>query len=327
MGIAVSFLNSLTETAQLWILYAFYPFMQTDDLFEVACSVTNYVATEFHQASCPEIQSWQRVKDSVEYSIHFPDERSNNNPVVILLHGSSSPLSDSMLERRDFFLNNGFAVMMLNSFSKLRQLQALDKEITLQFEDIPPTYARIIKEGGLEQDYLNPISKGHAFLPAVRAADLLVALDVVRDHPGIDSSAIHLIGFSHGGSVVLEALTLVKNNKPPPGLPYLPLHPLRGVRSTVVFYPNCRVGLYYPWYITYPDIPTLMILASQDEEVNPYNCQSINVAINQKLKTDMIHEQWFNNSHAFDMKEYKNNFDHNSKLKAYDLTLKFILKH
>ncbi len=55
-------------------------------------------------------------------------------------------------------------------------------------------------------------------LPAERAADLLVTLDWARKQPWVDRERIAAVGFSHGGTTIMDAFVLAPPKRRPAGL-------------------------------------------------------------------------------------------------------------
>lgn len=299
----------------------------TGDIYDGACLLTAYLFNEFHESVCLDRVSPEEISRETQFKIYLPYGKSPF-PGVILFHGSSPAFSDSMLQRKRFFLDQGWAVMIANSITHARASdfcsshqheeddQASSDE---QCDSLPVTI-------NCMQRYLDNISQGYTLTPGERALDFYEAVKVMRKHPDIDANRLSVVGYSHGGSVVLEALTLAANNLTPPGGQQLPDNPIRGINAASVYYPNCRPGMYFEHYRQMPDIPVQVILASQDEEVLPEICEEIVNEINQNDLKKKMHVHYFDGAHAFDMTEYpgyNSTFRHKVQTKTAD----FIRQH
>ena len=160
--------------------------------------------------------------------------------------------------------------------------------------------------------FLSWATEGKTMLPGERTHEFFEAIQIMRKHPRIKADQLSVVGYSHGGSVVLDALSLAANNMPPPGGSRLPENPLEGVNSAVVYYPNCRPGCYFEDLRSIPDIPVLMLLAEHDKFVSPTLCQEVVDDVNQRKEARFITTMSFDAEHAFDMTEYP---DFNQTLK------------
>ncbi|MGI9273742.1 MAG: dienelactone hydrolase family protein [Endozoicomonas sp.] len=301
----------------------------TGDVFAAGEWLTRYLFREYHQALDVEPNSWEKVRRDLHYQIKTP-RGLPPFPGVILLHGSSPAFSQSMMKRSEILLANGYAVMIVNSFTRSRCLENYfgeaeppDKYKVLC--NVPRTFSDQIP--AVMASYIDRVTKGYTLLPAERTQDLFAALEVIRGDIRVDAGRLSIIGYSHGGSVVLEALSLARAGQPPPGLDTLPENVLDGVNATVVYYPSCQPSTYYRWFESIASIPTLMIQANQDEYVTPYFCRDTANIINYRSGKQMIEVLSFQNKHAFDMREYPEAFDPVNAEKATEKTLTFIRKN
>lgn len=132
-----------------------------------------------------------------------------------------------------------------------------------------------------------------------RAADVLVAMAVAREHPAVDPDRLVVVGYSHGGWSALEALAL--GEALPPGLMDSPGDRWRGVRGIVAWYPYC--GRAASFDVDWPThMPVLMLLAAKDEITDPQPCARI--ASGQAAAGRPVREMTFPGvSHAFDRQE------------------------
>ena len=322
------------EYLQYLLLVAMSWMTPTGDLYDSACLLTKYLFREYHEGVCPKPLTWEKVQAELEYEFFYPSTgHFAPYPLVILVHGSSSANSVTMQKRRAFFLQLGYAVMVPDSFTEPRVKAGLALPLQKKGLYAPGASAPdIFTDSAAYQKqvdlFYERVSDGHAFLPAVRAADVFVALDAARKNPRIDSNGISIVGFSHGASTVLEALTLAELGKPLPGMKRLPKERLAtGVRSIVLYYPSCQPGHYYAWHSVWPQIPTLMILGSQDELCRPGNCQAINRTINQRVGFPLIQVVMYNAPHNFDMEEFPKDYMPEYEKRALMDTLRFIGSH
>ena len=135
-----------------------------------------------------------------------------------------------------------------------------------------------------------------------------------------------VIGYSHGGSVALEALTLSEKQLPPPGDKTFSReeHSLDGIRAVVVYYPNCRPGMYFHWHSQIRDIPLQFHMALNDEYVRPDLCDAVISRIRQHPRFSKLSTLYYDARHAFDMKEYGDAYNEHSKQTSITHTLEFI---
>ncbi|KEQ11780.1 dienelactone hydrolase family protein [Endozoicomonas numazuensis] len=291
---------------------------------------------EFQEAACIRRRSWEEIEREVSHPIWFPKVGSPPYSTVILLHGSSPAFSKSMQERRDFFLSHGYAVMIVNSFTRIRALKfcfdkdqpchayqqkggaSHDQAITL---DLPES--DLLTE--IRKEMIDTVTKGYFLLPAERMADLVIALKNIRGYQKVDSNNLHIIGYSHGGSVVLDAMTMSNNNLSVPATGSLPADAFKGVRSVTAYYPNCAPGTYYQHFMSTPTtIPTLLVLAKKDTDVKPEICSDIARHVNHHSFWKPYYVETFDEGHAFDMEEYPDTYSVQSKQSVMQKTLTFI---
>ena len=318
----------------------------SDDVFENSCYLTRFLFPEYHEAVCVSVVTDEEITRETDFHIFFPKNSSPPYPAVLLVSGSSPVSSATMNERRELFLEQGFAVMVLDSFTPHRILedcfrndvpcntyQKLSGNHWNHSQPLPVSCPAINLFHEHNQAYisafLSRITLGYTLLPAERTHDLFKALEILRQHGKIDRNRLVIIGYSHGGSVVLEALTLTGNRRPPPGDKHFSesRHSLEGVTAVISYYPNCRPGTYFERHGNMAEIPVLAILARYDEYVRSELCQQAIDSTNQYLGYQGIRTLMFDNFHAFDMKEYGAAYDPQSKKLAADKTLKFIREH
>ena len=313
-----------------------------NDVYKVACHLTRMMYPQYVEMICLGNISKEEIQREIMTPVYYPDIPPPF-PGIILVSGSSPANSNSMMERKAFFLEKGFAVMILDSFTRARiledcfrkdapcityqQLQGYHWNISMSC-DCPVITEQTTSEpeSALLRNYLNRVTTGGTLSPAERAHDLYEALHIFRRNKKVDSNNLTIIGYSHGASTVLEVLTFTENKIPPPGdATFSPEeHSLQGVRSVVAYYPNCRPGTYFHWHAAIKKIPVLVHLAHRDEYVKPELCQSVIDKINKDNSGYKVQTYYYDELHAFDMKEYGVAYSEESKRLALDRSLEFI---
>jgi hypothetical protein len=91
---------------------------------------------------------------------------------------------------------------------------------------------------------LDGVCEGNELWGFQRAAYVLVAWQDLRQHPRTDPAALYLLGWSHGGWAVLDAVALAGNGVPPPHLDAFPDNPLQCLRGVFALHPYCGLGSY-----------------------------------------------------------------------------------
>ncbi len=131
-----------------------------------------------------------------------------------------------------------------------------------------------------------------------RAADVLAALDIVRETDGIDPERLVLAGWSHGGWTLLDAMSFVSDGNAPPALKAVDAD-FDGVVRIVAIYPYCgfparasgRIGAGLP--------PVDMILAGRDRVAPHGDCVRLaEQAADSGAEID--YAIWSGVTHAFD---------------------------
>lgn len=138
-----------------------------------------------------------------------------------------------------------------------------------------------------------------------RAADVVAAVTYVQRIPQLDGRRVVLIGWSHGGWAVMDALTFGPRSRPT-NLDSVPRNWSQGVRAVVLFYPYCGFGTRSA-SVGWPNpLPSLMFLAGDDENVPTDACLKSahqlaekGVSIEVRLQPNATH--WFDNPEGFDL--------------------------
>ncbi|MFK8029651.1 MAG: dienelactone hydrolase family protein [Gammaproteobacteria bacterium] len=199
----------------------------------------------------------------------FTPEGTGPFPTVVGYHGCSGTLHGS----RDWarFLNKaGYAVVHVESI-KPRELDWPD------------------------------VCSGKKLWGSERAGDIMVSLDAIRNMPFVNPDQLHLIGWSHGGWSIMDALTFAGDRKRPPNLKSMADHPLSGVQSATLFYPFCEFPARgrHGWP---QDFPVHFMFAETDSIVSNAACEAIisKQVANGKPTTS---KTYANTDHAFDMRD------------------------
>lgn len=328
-------MNFYPELLQRFLLYVTSVCTGSNDVFLNSCALTNHLFTEYHEAFCLPETSREDIIRKAHFNLFEPDI-APPYPGVILVHGSSQAYSESMLDRKNLLLKEGFAVMIIDSFTHTRIYEYCQKPgnhcsktpyfwhpFYIPADQCPATINMDKVNQETLQTFLDRVVEGMTLMPAERTHELFEAIQMMKSHAHIKPDQISIIGYSHGGSVVLEALSLAAKNMSPPGSTTLSGASLAGVNSAVAYYPNCRPGSYFENLRATPNIPTLLVLADRDEFVSPDICQEVADDINQRKSARFITTVRFDAQHAFDMKEYPG-FNELYKSRVISETLYFI---
>lgn len=132
-----------------------------------------------------------------------------------------------------------------------------------------------------------------------RAADVEAALEIARSDARIDAERLALIGWSHGGWTVLEALDYAGENRMPPAIPDADARPLAGVRSAILVYPYCGFPVRADGRGFPADIAIHALLAGGDLVAPPGDCRRLFDRA-QAAGTPVDHVTWPGLTHAFD---------------------------
>ncbi|MFC5694341.1 dienelactone hydrolase family protein [Pseudomonas sp. GCM10022186] len=138
---------------------------------------------------------------------------------------------------------------------------------------LPAGYAALFvdsnKARGIED--WHPVCDGKQLWGNERAIDVYAALALARRNPAIDSGRLALLGYSHGGWTILDALSY--DGSAGHGFPATGKGALAGVRGVITYYPYCgfpahlRAGLEHP-------TPVLMFLGGKDHITDHQQCLS-----------------------------------------------------
>ncbi|MHC5347554.1 dienelactone hydrolase family protein [Metapseudomonas furukawaii] len=138
---------------------------------------------------------------------------------------------------------------------------------------LPAGYAALFVDShaarGIED--WRPVCDGKQLWGNERALDVYAALALARRNPAVDGTQLALLGYSHGGWTILDALSY--DGAAGHGFPATGQNALAGVRGVIAYYPYCgfpaqlRAGLGHP-------APVLMFLGGKDHITDHQQCLS-----------------------------------------------------
>ncbi len=152
------------------------------------------------------------------FTVRHPDDAPVRTPVMIMLHGCGGPrpFIDDMAEAA---ANAGATAVVVDSFA-------------------PRRISRIAA--------FATVCTGARLQGRERAGDLYATLAWARAQPWADPNRIGVIGWSHGGWTIMDALALRSGEemRRATGLENLSAEPLEGLAGTMLVYPYAGVGTY-----------------------------------------------------------------------------------
>ena len=157
----------------------------------------------------------------------------------------------------------------------------------------------------------------YAASPAVRARDAHAGKTFLAGLPGIDPGAIGVVGWSHGGTVVLASVVAYASDQPDRQQPF---------KAAVAFYPGC------PTAMGPPDAPLLFLLGGADDWTPAATCQAMT------LDGEPVHAYelvvYPGATHAFDVEGLSTEFqghvlryDPEAAAAAHDRMATFLVEH
>ncbi|MBF7730126.1 dienelactone hydrolase family protein [Pseudomonas sp. N040] len=222
-----------------------------------------------------------------------PPNATGPFPTVLAFHGCGGQ-RQSMRENLDsWLLPAGFAVLYVDSFA-----------------------ARGITDW-------QPVCDGKLFWGNERAQDVYAALDLAAAMPQVDRQRLAVMGFSHGGWAILDALAYggeAGHGFARPGPQTLQL-----IKAAVTYYPYCG----YPAHLRLdsqapPEIPLLMLLAGQDSVTSHRQCLDSLDALG-LAQIQLV--QYQAADHVFDQPSPMHTYQPALAADAHRQTLAFLRKH
>ncbi len=210
------------------------------------------------------------------------------HPAVVMLHGRAGPYSSNVngactvvargaasacganaLSQRhrmwgDYWADHGYAALLVDSFGPRGRGHGYGRNS----HDDP------------EREAVNELT--------VRPLDAEGALAWLATQPGVKPDRVMLQGWSNGGSTTLN--TLQRQAQATTGGPRF--------RAALAFYPGCGPKAVLARTIKL-DIPLMMLLGSDDEEVSPAICRELAARSSGPMSTPQV--QWYDGAtHDFD---------------------------
>ncbi|MGQ0532030.1 MAG: dienelactone hydrolase family protein [Caulobacteraceae bacterium] len=152
------------------------------------------------------------------FTVRRPEQATAPTPVVIMLHGCGGP-RPFIAEMADAAARAGATAVVVDSFA-------------------PRRISRIAA--------FATVCTGARLQGRERAGDLYAAMTWARAQPWADPNRIGVIGWSHGGWTIMDALALRSGEemRRATGLDDLEGEPLTGLTATMIVYPYAGVGTY-----------------------------------------------------------------------------------
>jgi carboxymethylenebutenolidase len=178
----------------------------------------------------------------------FEPQTAGPHPAIVLLHGRAGPYSSAAkgvytaatLSKRhkewgEFWAQRGYSALLVDSFG-------------------PRGYPGGFPAGSYSE---RPAEVSEQ---TIRPLDAYAALRFLRTQRGVIADRIGVQGWSNGGMTVLAAMSDQAPGKPE-----------NGFRAALAEYPGCNMDAVKGEYRSYA--PILLLLAAEDEEVNPRACE------------------------------------------------------
>jgi dienelactone hydrolase len=204
-------------------------------------SVTAAYSWYFQEAIFAQPQSFEHTQQLLlpQMQVLLPDT-DEPRPAVLFFHGCGGPRDYSVARARRI-VELGYVAILVDSYTG----RGIDWQLSCEGRVLPGSQ---------------------------RAADVLVALEFARQQPAVDPDRLFVMGYSHGGWTVLEALA--NGDALPPKLSDSPGNHLAGVVGVIAWYPYCGIGAEYTrgWS---SDVPVLILLAADDQTTAPEPCIDI----------------------------------------------------
>jgi dienelactone hydrolase len=192
-----------------------------------------------------------------------PDTFPGQRPGVVLMHGRAGPYSSSQHGQGcdgQYTPNACFNVTTLSL--KIESWAKRWQELGYMTLVVDGFGSRGRPEGFAAGTFSD---RAEMFDPKIaRVADSYAALAYLRTRSDVIADRIGIHGGSNGGTTALNAVGVVNGFLANPTT-------TTGFRAAISFYPGCgSTSMRMPNYVNYA--PTIMLLAQDDEEVDPVSC-------------------------------------------------------
>lgn len=213
-------------------------------------------------------------------------------PALVLLHGCDGVEYDdpATVSTENTFIARGYVVLLVDSFTP-RGITGADG----------------VCDG---TDWL----KGS---PRVRAGDAHAGKDYLASLPYVDGERVAVIGWSHGGMTVLEAVKNIAINEPARPRPF---------KAAIAFYPNC------PLKLRGLDAPLLVLIGDADDWTRAVYCKAMTLKGETKHEYELV--VYPGATHAFDWENapgeylgHKLIYDPEATADAYKRVAEFLERH
>lgn len=246
----------------------------------------------YRAALLPDAGTPGQVKQQLEkhLTLFTPAQGSGPFPTVLAFHGCGGQ-RDSMVENiNSWLLPAGFAVLYVDSFA-----------------------ARRI------QDW-HPVCDGKLLWGNERAQDVYAAVELAAEMPQVDPRRIAVMGFSHGGWAILDALAF--GGAPGHGFDWSGKQALTRIKAAVTYYPYCGYPAQLRLASQAPSkMPLLMLLGAQDSVTDHRQCLEALDGLN----LDRIQlVQYQEADHVFDQPSSMNTYQPALAADAHAKTLAFL---
>ncbi|MGK7912189.1 MAG: dienelactone hydrolase family protein [Synechococcus sp.] len=191
-------------------------------------------------------------------------------------------------------------------------------------------YAMVLVDsyGSRPQLMSEDVCSGKAFWGAERAGDVWASIAVARELPFVDHNNLFLMGWSHGGWAIADLLALRSDNRLPTNLSQTPdVDVETAIAGAILMYPYCgfpaisRRG----WSL---QVPSLMLLGSEDTVANPEDCLAIAERANRRTRHQQyvptIAHVYEGAGHVFDIAFYPETYEPEVTADARERILEFM---
>ena len=223
-------------------------------------------------------------------TLFTPTRGSAPFPTVLAFHGCGGQRQSMVDNLNSWLLPAGYAVLYVDSFA-----------------------ARGIEDW-------QPVCDGKLLWGNERAQDVYAALELAASMPQVDAQRLAIMGFSHGGWAILDALAY--GGAAVHGFSQPDQHALGLVKAAITYYPYCGYPAQLHQHSNAPHaIPLLMLLAGKDSVTDHQQCLD---SLDQ-LKLDRIQlVQYRDAEHVFDQPSPMNTYQPALAADAHQQTLAFL---